>query len=257
MAETALALDHVTFAYPDGTRALDRLTLSVQATRSIGIIGPNGAGKTTLFGLASGLLSPSSGSVRVFGRTHGDENGVQREIGYVFQETDDQLFCPTVFEDVAFGPTNFGVAKADIAERVRDSLRRVDLAGYEERVPHHLSSGERRRVAIATVLSYGPRLLLLDEPTSDLDPRGKSDLARLLLAMNSATRIIASHDLEFVLLTCDDIVLIEKGRLCAAGLASQILANEALLAEHGLDPPIGLRGRSAVELDALRERARS
>ncbi len=238
-----LHLSHVGFTYPDGRRAIDDVSLRLRPRESVGLIGPNGAGKTTLFLLISGLLQPQSGEVKVLGRSYGEgfDQEIRRHLGVVFQETEDQLFSPSVREDVAFGPENFGMDARQIDEGVSDALAFVGLAGFEERVPHHLSSGERRRVALATVLAYGPDVLILDEPTSDLDPRGQRDLITRLDETSQA-RLVASHDLPFILLSCDRVLVLESGRIHADGPAVDILTDRALLERHGLAAPVGWNG---------------
>jgi cobalt/nickel transport system ATP-binding protein len=252
VSEDAITVSGLSYTYPDGRRAIDRVSFRLGAGESIGLIGPNGAGKTTLFHLIAGLLPPGEGSIRIFGKTFDgkDDARVRRHLGFVFQETEDQLFSPTVFDDVAFGPLNFGQPLEGVRRQVAEALRQVGLEGFEERVPHHLSSGERRRVAIATVLSYRPDVLILDEPSSDLDPRGRRELVKLLRATSQA-RIIASHDLEFILRTCERVLVIDGGRLQAEGPTAEVLCNGSLLEAHGLLAPLGLRHLEPGELLAL------
>ena len=248
----ALALEKTTYLYADGRKALDAIDLSIEVGERVGLIGTNGAGKTTLFRLAAGLIPPRDGSVRVFGSQYASrtDRELRRRVGIVFQETEDQIFCPTVAEEVGFGPHNFGRSADDVQTLVSEALELVGLSGYESRLPHQLSSGERRRVALASVLSYRPDLLLLDEPTSDLDPRRGRELARLLRSLD-VTQLIASHDLEFVLLTCDRIALLDEGRLVATGPTTDLIADAARLERHGLDLPLGLRPLPADELRRL------
>ena len=235
----AIEVKGLGFVFEDGRRALDGIGFSLAAGESLGIVGPNGAGKTTLFLTLLGIYRPREGEIRVFGTPFPTTNGarfppqLRRRIGLVFQETDDQLFSPTVFDDVAFGPLNFGLSGDAIRDRVREALDAVDLAGYEDRTPHHLSAGEKRRLAIATVISYEPDILILDEPTSNLDPRGRRQLVALLEKMPHA-RLIASHDLDFVRDTCERVLLIEGGRIRADGPTDVILDDTKLLEEHGL-----------------------
>ena len=258
MNDLAIRARHISHTYPDGHQAVDRVSFDLRPSESMGIIGRNGAGKTTLLHVIAGLLPSGEDSVSVFGKTYGSkdqEEKVRRRVGFVFQETEDQLFCPTVFDDVAFGPLNFGFPRDEIQRLVGDALGQVGLSGYESRVTHHLSSGERRRVALASVLSFTPQILLLDEPTSDLDPRGKKELAELL-AKTSQARIIASHDLEFLLLTCERLLLMDAGRVVADERSLELVGDQPLLQRHGLEIPLGLRGLDEVALRELLESAR-
>ncbi len=255
------------YVYPDGRRALAGVTFSAAPGESVGIIGPNGAGKTTLFLLLSGLLEPSEGEVAIGGAGLGParlgpagmgavpfdlaaDRTLRRKIGLVFQTTDEQLFCPTVFDDVAFGPLNFDFPKSEVRERVARALDAVGMRGSEGRSSHHLSCGERRRVAIATVLSYDPEILILDEPTSDLDPRGRRELVSLLAGMRQ-TRIVASHDLEFIARTCTRAILIAGGKVCGDLPAARAITDAGLLEANGLEIPLGLRGLDAAGLERL------
>lgn len=242
----------LSYSYPDGRMAVDGVSLSLGSEESLALIGPNGAGKTTLLLLLAGILEPDGGEVTVLGRKFDgrEDKEIRRRLGVVFQETEDQLFSPTVFDDVAFGPLNFGVPPGEVPRRVEEALRKVGLEGCDARNPHRLSSGERRRAAIATVLSYEPQVLLLDEPSNDLDPRGRRDLARWLRAAPEAI-VLASHDLELVLRTCDRAVLLDGGRVHAVGPVLDVLSDRALLERHGLEAPLGLRGRTAREIEEI------
>ncbi|HVR76013.1 MAG TPA: ABC transporter ATP-binding protein [Planctomycetota bacterium] len=247
-----LSVTDVTYAYPDGRKAVEDVSFSIESGHSVALLGPNGAGKTTLLLILAGMLRPDRGDVVIGGKRYGgeDDSAVRRHLGFVFQETEDQLFSATVFDDVAFGPLNFGMSAAEARRRVTETLASVGLTGYENRVPHHLSSGERRRTALATVLSYDPDILILDEPSNDLDARGCRDLVRLLRATRQA-RIIASHDIEFVLRTCDHAMVIDGGRIAARGPAADILCDRELLGRHGLEAPLGLRNLSPAALRDL------
>ncbi len=252
MSQAAVHVSGLTYTYSDGRPAIRDVSFELAPGESVGVIGPNGAGKTTLFHLLAGLLTPQSGVVRVLGKEYTARNGleIRRHLGIVFQETEDQLFSPTVYEDVAFGPLNFGFDRESVACAVKEALASVGLSGFEERVPHHLSSGERRRVALATVLSYRPDILVLDEPTSDLDPGGQRELARLLEGTSQA-RLVASHDLEFVLRTCERVVVLDGGQIRAAGPTADVVTDAGLLERHGLACPLGWRELSAEGILAL------
>ena len=230
-----IQVDALSFTYPDGQRALDGLSLAVRDGEKVGLIGANGAGKSTLLLHLNGIL-PSNGCVRVLGMKVEKANlkTIRQSVGLVFQNPDDQLFCPTVGDDVAFGPRQLRLPEAEVAARVRDSLAAVGLRGFEARSAFHMSFGEKKRVAIATVLSMNPKVLALDEPTSNLDPRSRKELIRLLRRLGG-TQIIASHDLDLVRTLCDRAVLLSKGKAVAEGEPGKILGDIALLEAHGLE----------------------
>ncbi len=252
MSQAAIQVSGLSYTYSDGRTAIRDVDFELEPGESVGVIGPNGAGKTTLFRLLAGLLEPETGTIRVLGKRYTEVNGneIRRHLGIVFQETEDQLFSPTVYEDVVFGPLNFGLDKKTVETAVAEALESVGLAGFEDRVPHHLSSGERRRVALATVLAYRPDILILDEPTSDLDPRGQRELVGLL-ERTSQARLVASHDLEFVLRACDRVLLLDAGRIEAAGPTAEVLTDATLLEKHGLACPLGWCDMSAEALRTL------
>ncbi len=235
MAEI-IKIKNLSFRYPDGQQALTEVSLTVYQGETIALIGPNGAGKSTLFLHLNGILR-SNGRVEVFGGPISDDNlrEVRRKVGLVFQNPDDQLFSPTVFDDVAFGPINLGYSVAEVHRSVAKALRWVRMEGYEKRSPHHLSLGEKKRIAIATVLSMAPEILVIDEPTSNLDPRSKWHLITLLKKL-PMTRIIASHDLELVRTLCQRVIILDRGQVVAEGSTEQILSDVLLLKNHGLAP---------------------
>ncbi len=242
-ADPVIAVRKLSWAYPQGPLALDALTFSLNAGESVGLIGPNGAGKTSLFLCLAGVLRPRAEELRVAGLDLADVGQRKRlptQVGIVFQHSDDQLFNATVFDDVAFGPLNLGLPPDEVRRRVAEALGRVGLLGQEQRVPFHLSGGEKRRVALAGVLAMRPQVLLLDEPSLHLDPRGRRELIKLLGEIGG-TRIIASHDLELILQTCQRVLLLDHGRLIADGPARSLLADAALMEEHGLEVPYSLR----------------
>ena len=231
-----IKITNLSFTYPDGQQALSEVGLTVYQGETLALIGPNGAGKSTLFLHLNGILR-SNGRVVVFGVPISDDNlrEVRRKVGLVFQNPDDQLFSPTVFDDVAFGPINLGYSVAEVHRSVARALRWVRMEGYEKRSPHHLSLGEKKRIAIATVLSMTPEILVIDEPTSNLDPRSKWNLITLLKKL-PMTRIIASHDLELVRTLCQRVIILDRGQVVAEGSTEQILADVLLLKNHGLAP---------------------
>jgi cobalt/nickel transport system ATP-binding protein len=235
-AELAAVRD-VVYVYPDGTRALDGVSFSVGEGERVGLVGPNGAGKSTLLWVLSGLLRPASGEVRWRGRTL-DEAGRRRlraRVGLVFQDPDDQLFSPTVWEDVAFGPVQAGLPDAEVSRRVGAALAKVGMSHAKDRPPHHLSEGEKKRVAVATVLAMEPELWLLDEPTAGLDPRARRQLVSLLRELPGA-QVVATHDLRLVAELCSRAVVLDGGRVVAEGPARTLLRDAELLDRHGLEP---------------------
>lgn len=239
-----IQVEALSFTYPDGRRALDGLSLAVREGEKVGLIGANGAGKSTLLLHLNGILpsdgrasrAPGSNRVRVLGMNVEKANlkAIRQSVGLVFQNPDDQLFCPTVADDVAFGPRQLRLPEAEVAARVEKSLAAVGLRGFEARSAFHMSFGEKKRVAIATVLSMNPKILALDEPTSNLDPRSRKELIRLLRRLGG-TQIIASHDLDLIRTLCDRAVLLSKGRNVAEGAPERILSDTALLEAHGLE----------------------
>ncbi len=237
-----LRVSDLSFVYPGGQKALGGISFGVEAGESVGLVGPNGAGKTTLFLCLSGVLPIANGAGEVAGLNPADR-GQRRElpskVGIIFPDSDDQLFSTTVSDDVAFGPLNLGLPPAEVRQRVAEALDRVGLTGFEARVPFHLSGGEKRRAALAGVLAMRPEILLLDEPSVHLDPRGRRELIRLINGLN-VTKIIAAHDLEFILATCKRAIVLDAGSLVADGPARTLLADAALMDAHGLEVPHSL-----------------
>ena len=242
--EEIIRIDDLTYSYPDGRRALTGINLSVCRGDSIAIIGPNGAGKSTLLLHLNGILR-NEVRVKAFSKPVTDKNlkEVRRRIGLVFQNPDDQLFSATVFDDVAFGPMNLGYSEAEVRQAVAAALQKVGMPGFEHRSSHHLSLGERKRIAIATILSMSPEVMVLDEPTSNLDPKGKWQLIDLLLAL-PVTRIIATHDLELVAAICQRVVILDGGRIAADDTAARVLNDKPLLEAHGLCRPAEIKSAS-------------
>ncbi len=236
----AIEVKGVSYAYPDGTPALREVSLSIPAGSRTAILGPNGAGKSTLLLHLNGLLAPQRGQVFVAGRpVLGDEDTWVREtVGMVFQDPDDQVFSATVAEDVAFGPQNMGLSPEEVVRRVKASLARVGLRGYEERPPHRLSYGERKRVAIAGVLAMGPDILVLDEPMAYLDPEGRLRLRAILdeLSAESKTLLVATHDVDFAVEWSDHVVILRGGRVFRSG-GPEVLRDAELLREASLTMP--------------------
>jgi len=241
--KTAIAIECLSYTYPQGTRALNGVSLEILPGERVGLVGPNGAGKSTLLLHLNGLLT-GTGTVRVCGRELTAESAreVRSKVGLVFQDPDDQLFMPTVFDDVAFGPLNMGLPRDEVRRRVEDSLREVDMLYAIERCSHHLSVGERKRVCIASVLAMSPEVLALDEPTANLDPRHRRQAIELLARLDH-TSIVATHDLDAVLDLCSRVVLLDEGMVVADGPTEQILGDRDLLEVHNLELPLSLQGR--------------
>ena len=230
----AVEIFGLSYIYPDGQCGLNNIELTIDCGESVALIGPNGAGKSTLLLHLNGILRGST-AITVQGLPVIDKHirEIRKKVGMVFQDPEDQLFSLNVFEDVAFGPVNMGCSKAEVDGRVEQALQKVGMRGYEKRSSHHLSIGEKKRIAIATVLSLDPEILALDEPTSSLDPRGKWALIELLQEL-PVTKIIASHDLDMVRCLCGRTVLLDSGRIVADGSTNSILGDDALLRAHGL-----------------------
>jgi cobalt/nickel transport system ATP-binding protein len=231
----------VSCVYPDGTQALDQVTFAVAHGEAVGLVGPSGAGKTTLLMAFVGFMRLAAGEIRVMGARVERQTlrDVRRRVGLVFQNPDDQLFMPTVFEDVAFGPQNQGVIGKDLERCVQEALEDRGLLGLENRPPGHLSFGQKRLASLAAVLVMQPDVLLLDEPSSNLDPRARRQLADHLNGLGAA-RLLASHDLELVLDVCTRVVVLDGGRVVAEGDPVEIMSNEAMMEAHGLEVPHSL-----------------
>jgi cobalt/nickel transport system ATP-binding protein len=239
----ALVTRHLTHVYADGRKALDDVSFAVEAGECAALVGPNGAGKTTLFLRLCGVLPGKPGQVSVGGLDPADpaqRRKLPETVGVVFQNPDDQLFSPTVAEDVAFGPLNLGATPDEAKARVAEALRTVGLPDADERVPFQLSGGEKRRAALAGVLAMRPAVLLLDEPSMFLDPRGRRELIAVIREL-PGTKLIATHDLDLVLETCSRVLVLDGGRLLADGPAEKLLADPELMDRHGLEVPYRLR----------------
>ena len=249
----------LTYRYPGGHLALDAIDLHVGHGERVAVLGPNGAGKTTLMLHLNGLLAASAGALEVAGIEVGRKTlaALRARVGLVFQDPDDQLFMPTVEEDVAFGPLNMGLPRDEVTRRVEEALAAVRMSDAAGRAPHQLSQGQRRRVAIATVLAMGPQLLVLDEPSANLDPRARRELVELLAEIER-TMLIVTHDLPFAAELCERSLILSGGRLVADAPTDEVLADRDLLAAHDLELPAGLdlalierRPRPGAELAGL------
>lgn len=236
----SLLVEDVAFAYPDGHQALFGVDLRIEPGERVALLGPNGAGKTTLVLHLNGILRPGRGALSVAGLPVTKQNlrAIRSRVGIVFQDPDDQLFMPTVGEDVAFGPRNLGLPEAEVTARVEDALAQVGMAGFADRAPHHLSFGQRRRVAVATVLSMHPEILVLDEPSSNLDPAGRRELAEVLESL-PVTLLMVTHDLPYAMQLCPRSVVLDGGVVVADGGTRELLADQELLAAHRLELPYG------------------
>ncbi len=243
MSHHSIAVTDLAFAYPDGTDALNGVTFEITHGESVAIVGANGAGKSTLLMHLNGFLSPASGGVRIgdIPVTKGTLPGIRKTVGMVFQDPDDQLFMPTVYEDVAFGPVNLGLPAEEIDTRVTEALTRVDALKLKDRPPYRLSGGEKRAVAIATVLAMWPNVLVMDEPSSNLDPKARRRLIELLGTFEH-TKIIATHDLDLALDLCDRTIIMSNGAVAADGPTHEIFGDDALLATSGLERPLAMQG---------------
>jgi cobalt/nickel transport system ATP-binding protein len=241
----AIEVTDLRYRYHDGTEALRGASFRVAPGECVALLGPNGSGKSTLLLHLNGILpedAPANGAVKILGEPIGKGNleQIRRQVGLLFQDPDDQLFCPTVQEDVAFGPQQLGLSADEIETRVHQALARTGLADFGRRATHHLSHGEKRRVCLAGVLACEPGVLVLDEPTSDLDPRGRREFKSLLRQV-PATKLIATHDLELAVELCSRALVLDHGSVVADGPVLELLNDEALMLAHGLERPHILR----------------
>ena len=242
---SAIAIQGLRYRYHDGTEALRGVDFEIAPGKCVGLLGPNGSGKSTLLLHLNGILPEKiagDGAIRIAGQaiTTANLESIRRQVGLLFQDPDDQLFCPTVEEDVAFGPQQLGLSGNELLARVERSLGMVGLSGYGHRATHHLSQGEKRRVCLAGVLACEPTVLVLDEPTSGLDPRGRREFKTLLQGI-PATKLIATHDLEWVVELCSRVIVLDGGLVVADGSTTEILNDAALMVAHGLERPHSLR----------------
>lgn len=242
-----IEIKNLNYTYSDGKQALKNINLDIFEGESVGIIGPNGAGKTTLLLHLNGILR-GKGFISVFGNeiNNGNLKIIRSKVGLVFQNPDDQLFSLTVFDDIAFGLLNMNIPPSEIKERINKVLKDLDLINYENLIPHHLSLGEKKRVSLATILVMEPEILVLDEPTSNLDPYSKRHLISILKKLK-ITKIIASHDLEMVLELTDRVILLNKGEKITEGKSIEILSNKNLMEANLLEVPLSLVFNSATK----------
>lgn len=243
MSHHIVEVESLAYRYLDGTQALAGISFRVTHGEAVAVIGANGAGKSTLLLHMNGYLTPQKGQVRIgdFPLTKENVADIRKTVGMVFQDPDDQLFMPTVYEDVAFGPLNLGLPPAELDMHVTEALNRVGALHLKDRPPHHLSGGEKRAVAIATVLSMGPSILVMDEPSSNLDPGARRRLINLLKTFEH-TKILATHDLDMALELCNRTIVLHRGEVKADGPTRAIFTNDALLAECHLEKPFSMQG---------------
>lgn len=236
----SLEVSRLAYAYPDGTQALYGVDLTIAKGERVALLGPNGAGKTTLVMHLNGILSAGHGTVSVAGTPVRKDTlkEIRQRVGLVFQDPDDQLFMPTVRDDVAFGPANSGVSGEELERRVKNALDRVGMLEALDRPPHHLSFGQRRRVAVATVLVMEPEILVLDEPSSNLDPAARRELAEILRSLD-VTVLMVTHDLPYALELCERSLILSDGVIAADGPTRELLADEELLRRNRLELPYG------------------
>lgn len=232
-----IEIKDVQFRYEDRTLALDGIDLNIKKGERVAILGPNGAGKSTLLKLMGGLLFPGKGDIRLFGESLKKNNAykIRKRLGILFQDPDDQIFMPKVWDDVAFGPINLGYEEREVQKRVNDALIKSGLQGFDERVPHHLSYGEKKRVAIAGILAMKPEILLLDEPTANLDPKGRAELMDII-KRSCETLVIATHDVNTAVHIANRAVVLNK-KIATNGSMRKLFSNEKLLRENNLEAP--------------------
>ena len=235
-------IDDLRFTYLDGTMALDGISLNIADGESVGIVGANGAGKSTLVNHLNGYYLPQNGTIKIAGEvlSKKTQENIRRIVGVVFQNPDDQLFSARLYDDVAFGPENLGVEISELQKRVETTMKELNLWELRDKSPAHISHGQKRFAAFATVLVMKPDVIVMDEPTSDLDPRNRRKLINLVNAL-SATRITVSHDLDFIFETCKLVALMSTGKIVAYGKTDEILSNQILLESNGLELPLKLQ----------------
>lgn len=244
MTNIQLSTENLSFTYPDGTRALKNINIEIEKGEKVAIIGPNGAGKSTLFSHFNGLTEPTSGCVKIEGKPISFEKyellKVRQKVGIVFQDPNDQLFAPTVKEDIAFGPMNLGLSYDEVEKRVEDALKMVGMENYEDKTPHHLSGGQQKRIAIAGIIAMKPELMILDEPTAGLDPDGVEKVLNIMNQLNEEgmTLIISSHDIDMISKYADKIFVLYNGEIIESGNKNKIFSDMELLKKAHLRTPI-------------------
>lgn len=244
MTNIQLSTENLSFTYPDGTQALKNINIEIEKGEKVAIIGPNGAGKSTLFSHFNGLTEPTSGCVKIEDKPISFEKDellkVRQKVGIVFQDPNDQLFAPTVKEDIAFGPMNLGLSYDEVEKRVEDALKMVGMENYEDKTPHHLSGGQQKRIAIARIIAMKPELMILDEPTAGLDPDGVEKVLNIMNQLNEEgmTLIISSHDIDMISKYADKIFVLYNGEIIESGNKNKIFSDMELLKKAHLRTPI-------------------
>lgn len=244
MTNIQLSTENLNFTYPDGTQALKNINIEIEKGEKVAIIGPNGAGKSTLFSHFNGLTEPTSGCVKIEDKPISFEKDellkVRQKVGIVFQDPNDQLFAPTVKEDIAFGPMNLGLSYDEVEKRVEDALKMVGMENYEDKTPHHLSGGQQKRIAIAGIIAMKPELMILDEPTAGLDPDGVEKVLNIMNQLNEEgmTLIISSHDIDMISKYADKIFVLYNGEIIESGNKNKIFSDMELLKKAHLRTPI-------------------
>lgn len=240
LSKPALVCEDVKFEYQDGIKALQGIDLTINEKEKVGIIGPNGAGKSTFLSILNGVRK-GKGNIYVYGIDVTEKNYkiIRKTVGLVFQNPDDQLFCPTIFEDIAFGPLNLGISEKAIKERVHQVLKEVGLSGFENRSSIHISFGEKKLASIASILSMDPSIVALDEPTSNLDHAHRRKIINWI-KKNERTILITSHDLDLLLETCSRVVVLNSGKKVADGPVHEILSDAKLLEKNNMELPLSL-----------------
>ncbi|MDA7543998.1 energy-coupling factor ABC transporter ATP-binding protein [Acidimicrobiia bacterium] len=235
-----LEITNLTYEYPDGYKALNEISFNLEEGDSLGILGPNGAGKTTLILHLNGILGEMDGSIKLNNLEFVEDNlaEIRKTVGVVFQDPDDQLFMPTVLEDVMFGPKNFGFSEEASRENAEEALKMVGMNDYQEKAPHHLSFGQKRKVAIASVLASKPQLLVLDEPSSNLDPSSRRELIDILLSLEISI-VLVTHDLPMALEICPKSIVVNSGLITENGKTKDLLTNNKVMKENRLELPYG------------------
>ncbi len=250
MSHHIVKADNLYYSYPDGTPGINGISFTITHGESVALVGANGAGKSTLLLHLNGCLTATKGDIRIGDHTLNKKNlrAIRRSLGMVFQDPDDQLFMPTVFDDVAFGPMNLGLSEQEVEDRVAEALEIVGASHLKNRPPHKLSGGEKRAIAIAAILAVSPDILVMDEPTSNLDPLSRKRLISLLYSFEH-TKIIATHDLDMALDLCERTIVLHKGAITADGPTLDIFNNEKLLFESGLEKPLRMQQYKPMPLN--------